>query len=76
MADEVTITPLRNGSLHIEGSIRLVLPDGTTLAVQDETWLCRCGASANKPYCDGSHSRIGFRDVPGGRAATDGAPPA
>lgn len=35
-------------------------PDGRPVAMQPVTALCRCGRSAGKPYCDGTHSRIGF----------------
>jgi nitrite reductase/ring-hydroxylating ferredoxin subunit/CDGSH-type Zn-finger protein len=56
-----TITPEDNGPLHVQGPFRVTLPDGRVLERGDETWLCRCGASLDKPFCDDSHARIGFR---------------
>lgn len=50
-----TITPTRDGSLHFEGRVVVTAPDGETLADADDLWLCRCGQSASKPFCDGSH---------------------
>lgn len=51
---------------HCTGRLQLRAADGTPLAEMDETWLCACGGSAEKPYCDGSHERNGFRSgVPG-----------
>lgn len=51
----VTVTPTRDGSLHFEGRLRVVGPDGELLADRDDLWLCRCGNSGSKPFCDGSH---------------------
>lgn len=51
---------LRDGPLVIHGAVMLVDADGKTTAREGATALCRCGASANKPYCDGAHKRIGF----------------
>ncbi|HVC83185.1 MAG TPA: CDGSH iron-sulfur domain-containing protein [Chloroflexota bacterium] len=73
MQDEVTITPKMNGPYYIKGRIRVTLPDGQELETEEETWLCRCGGSANKPFCDGTHKRIGFRaDEGAARAALEG----
>ena len=57
----VAITPTLDGPLKIEGPLELVSGTGRTINRITETWLCRCGASGNKPYCDGSHRRIGFK---------------
>jgi CDGSH-type Zn-finger protein/uncharacterized Fe-S cluster protein YjdI len=56
----LTVTPLPNGPLKVVGSLELVSGTGRTINRLTETYLCRCGASANKPYCDGSHQKIGF----------------
>jgi nitrite reductase/ring-hydroxylating ferredoxin subunit/CDGSH-type Zn-finger protein len=56
----VNITPTPNGPLHVVGPIQINLPDGS-LEHREEAWLCRCGGSASKPFCDGTHNRIGFR---------------
>lgn len=62
MAD-VQITVTRNGSYHIQGQVKMVDYQGNEIPVDsDEVWLCRCGASASKPFCDGSHRKIGFKD--------------
>ena len=61
-----------NGPLECRGEVEIVGPDGASLALHTETRLCRCGQSANNPYCDGSHDRTGFRDA----SAPEGAPPA
>lgn len=60
MADEAIITPLNNGPYHVIGHFKIVMPGGRELETEGETWLCRCGGSTNKPFCDGTHSKIGF----------------
>ncbi len=57
---DVTITPLPNGPLEVSGEVRVVAADGTVLKETAKCYLCRCGHSANKPFCDGSHKREGF----------------
>jgi CDGSH-type Zn-finger protein len=51
-----------NGPLECRGEIEIVAADGAVLVTETETWLCRCGQSSNKPYCDGSHKKAEFRD--------------
>jgi CDGSH-type Zn-finger protein len=48
------------GPLWVRGGIPVTGADGVTYEVRNRVTLCRCGASANKPYCDASHVRIGF----------------
>lgn len=55
----VQVTPVPNGPLIIEGSVEFSAADGSVF-VADKVWLCRCGGSSNKPFCDGSHKRNGF----------------
>lgn len=55
-----SVTPRHNGPVVVEGEIILVAPDGTVTECSGRTFLCRCGASATKPRCDGTHKRIGF----------------
>jgi CDGSH-type Zn-finger protein len=60
---EVTITVRPNGPLRVEGPIKLIDSDGKQLDLTGKpaVSLCRCGASVNKPFCDGTHSKIGFQ---------------
>ncbi len=55
------IKVLPNAPLFVEGTVELVLADGTTV-IKQNPHLCRCGASKNKPYCDGAHIKAGFKD--------------
>jgi CDGSH-type Zn-finger protein len=59
------ITPLNNGPLLIEGEFEIHDPSGSAFGLAGRTVikLCRCGHSANKPFCDGSHNRVGFTDT-------------
>ena len=59
--DKLVITPTVNGSVHIEGAFELRSSDGELIYRGSDTWLCRCGGSENKPFCDGAHRRNGFR---------------
>lgn len=54
------VTPLKNGPLLVEGNLEICGGTGKTVNRVTKTALCRCGHSANKPYCDGSHARVGF----------------
>lgn len=54
------IAPQPDGPLKLSGPLEVVSGTGRTINRTIETYFCRCGASANKPYCDGSHKRIGF----------------
>jgi CDGSH-type Zn-finger protein/uncharacterized Fe-S cluster protein YjdI len=56
----LTVTPAPNGPLRVQGPLEIVTGTGRTILRTTEAYLCRCGASANKPYCDGSHKKIGF----------------
>lgn len=54
------IRPQPNGPLLINGNMEIVSGTGRVVTRTAKAYLCRCGASANKPFCDGSHSKIGF----------------
>ena len=51
-----------SGPLWLRGGIPVISADGFAYEVRNRMTLCRCGASANKPFCDGSHFKVGFRD--------------
>ena len=61
--DEVEIKVRENGPYKISGPIRLIDSDGNAFELPDDgrpLALCRCGGSTTKPFCDGTHSKIGF----------------
>jgi len=59
-----TITVNENGPLKVTGEFTLEDKDGTAykLGGRDTIFLCRCGESTNKPFCDGAHKSCGFLD--------------
>lgn len=59
----VKISCRPNGPYLVEGDVELVDPTGAKVDTggQPRIALCRCGASASKPMCDGSHSKTGFK---------------
>ena len=59
-SEAMTVTPMRNGPLYVRGPVRVVAPDGHVIAEETRVALCRCGATANPPFCDNSHRAIGF----------------
>jgi CDGSH-type Zn-finger protein len=69
------ITVRDNGSLRVEGDFEIVDHEGRSfgLAGRAHVSLCRCGQSDNKPFCDGTHRKCGFRSQV---TAFDLAPPA
>jgi len=66
------VTVFNNGSIRIEGDFEIVDQAGNTFGLGGRTsvTLCRCGQSANAPFCDGTHKRVNFvspvsaRDLP------------
>jgi CDGSH-type Zn-finger protein len=56
------IAVFRNGPLFVRGRVQVVGADGEPYEVRNRQVLCRCGYSQNKPFCDGSHKLVGFRD--------------
>jgi CDGSH-type Zn-finger protein len=48
------------GPLEVTGEFRIVNTEGKIIERDGPVYLCRCGGSANKPFCDGTHKRIGF----------------
>ena len=57
----LAVEPAKDGPLHVRGNLEVVTGTGKTINRVTESWLCRCGHSRNKPYCDGSHKAAGFR---------------
>ena len=61
---ETTVEPRPNGPLFVRGRLKIVGADGHVIRQDTRLALCRCGASQNKPFCDGSHRRVGFTTAP------------
>jgi CDGSH-type Zn-finger protein len=64
MSDPGTkITVIQNGPLQLEtDKVEVTMADGSVVTNEGTIYLCRCGQSKNKPYCDGSHTTSGFKD--------------
>jgi CDGSH-type Zn-finger protein len=58
---EVKITASKNGPYIISGPVELTDAEGNTYPLKTKMALCRCGGSTTKPFCDGTHSKIGFQ---------------
>lgn len=58
---ESIVEPLPNGPLLVYGNLKVRSADGHETQKNKVTAFCRCGASSNKPYCDGSHLAVGFQ---------------
>jgi CDGSH-type Zn-finger protein/uncharacterized Fe-S cluster protein YjdI len=56
----VAVAPLPNGPLKVSGNLEVISGTGRTVKKATQLFFCRCGASYNKPYCDGTHTKIGF----------------
>ena len=67
--EQPTITVRANGSLRVNGAT-LIGADGNVISDKETFSLCRCGASKDKPFCDGSHRDAGFED-PGTHAPAE-----
>lgn len=57
---DLRVTPLPDGPLQVEGNLEVVTGTGRTITRTQKCFLCRCGGSAKKPFCDGTHRKIGF----------------
>jgi CDGSH-type Zn-finger protein len=78
---QIKITCKKNGPYRVEapeGSIELVDADGNRYDLTGKAAfsLCRCGGSVNKPFCDGTHSKIGFQGAESAVRAAEGSGPA
>ena len=57
----LSVAPIKDGPLKVEGNLTIVASSGRAAWQGDKAFLCRCGASNNKPFCDGQHKAVGFR---------------
>ena len=58
---QVKIETIKNGPYIVSGEVELIDADGIKFPVEKRMAFCRCGASTEKPFCDGTHSKIGFK---------------
>jgi CDGSH-type Zn-finger protein len=68
---DVLIKVSRNGPYVVTGPVEVRDADGTTYTVKEAFALCRCGGSTTKPFCDGTHSKIGFQAAERAVAASE-----
>lgn len=61
MTDKAKLTFKKDGPITLQGEVDIVDAAGNVLKTQGATAFCRCGASENKPFCDGSHVKVGFK---------------
>lgn len=59
-SDTISVSLVENGPLMVKGVIEIAYPDGSKEQREKNTAFCRCGASDNKPFCDGAHKKVGF----------------
>jgi CDGSH-type Zn-finger protein/uncharacterized Fe-S cluster protein YjdI len=57
----LAIDPLTDGPLQVRGNMEIISGTGRVVSRMESARLCRCGGSSTKPFCDGTHSKIGFR---------------
>jgi CDGSH-type Zn-finger protein len=70
MAGKVRITPTADGGYMVSGGdFEVVWPSGTEVQTRSVVYLCRCGQSKNKPFCDDSHKTTGFKSREGDETA-------
>jgi CDGSH-type Zn-finger protein len=62
IAYEPSVAIVADGPVWVRGGVRVAGADGEAYEVRNRVTLCRCGASENKPFCDGTHKDIGFRE--------------
>jgi len=62
---DVKVKAIPDGPLMVSGPMTLRAASGRIAATKSRLFLCRCGNSKNKPYCDGAHKTVGFRSVDG-----------
>jgi hypothetical protein len=60
--DMINASLMENGPLLVDGKINLKNTKGETTTLSGTNAFCRCGASSNKPFCDGSHAKVNFKD--------------
>lgn len=58
--DKLAVTAIANGPLKLDGPMEITTGTGRGIAKTRRAFLCRCGASKTKPFCDGTHKAIGF----------------
>ncbi|MEA5503517.1 CDGSH iron-sulfur domain-containing protein [Halotia wernerae UHCC 0503] len=72
MTTTTKIQILDNGPLLVTGSVELSDAEGNVFEIQrSPVALCRCGASGNKPFCDGVHTKTGFHAIERANSAAD-----
>lgn len=59
-SDAIPVEVIKNGPVIVKGTVSIALPDGSIMKKERSSAFCRCGASANKPFCDGTHKKVGF----------------
>lgn len=59
--DQVRVEIIADGPLAIHSNCSVSHPNGTIEQKSNKVFFCRCGGSENKPYCDGSHRKLGFK---------------
>ena len=59
---ETVIIPHNNGPYEVTGTFKIMTEGGRVIEVKSkDAWLCRCGQSAKKPFCDGTHRKVKFQ---------------
>ena len=60
MSENIKMRVKENGSIRVTGTVDFVDADGNVVETKTDFSLCRCGASKEKPFCDGSHKATNF----------------
>lgn len=56
------LTVMKDGPLKVKGNFKIISSNGTTLDINGIATICRCGASSRKPFCDGKHREVNYKD--------------